>query len=205
MIRNEIIISLSPASPQFVGVWSPDCVHHNIIIPVPLSQSVIKCNFPSFQLERMVIPLRYSTHVQTRPGMGWDEKAPGCQTPVSWLVTWDASVTRTLSLCHVITSPATRFRLSRVTETQLRSGKWYLSIMGHGTDWGWSSGNALQIGGTMPGLPGHHYTIINSMSLCEEIWIMEMASHPSLLTAPWCVLRVPPRPIMTVMTSDQYY
>ena len=111
------------------------------------------------------------------------------QTPVSWLVTWAASVTRTLSLCHVITGPQPASVSAPVTETQLRSGKWYLSIMGHGTDRG--SGNALQIGGTMPGLARHHYTIINLMSLCEEIWIIEMASHLSLLTAPRCVLRVP--------------
>ena len=163
-----------------------------LFITILLFWSVIKCNFPSFLLDRIQSALSSYTCMfrpdrKTNLHVMFPRVRP--QTPVSWLVTWAASVTRTLSLCHVITGPQPASVSAPVTETQLRSGKWYLSIMGHGTDRG--SGNALQIGGTMPGLARHHYTIINLMSLCEEIWIIEMASHLSLLTAPWCVLRVP--------------
>ena len=40
---------------QFVGVWS--YVDHDIIIiPVPLSQTEIKDNFPPFQLDKITVP-----------------------------------------------------------------------------------------------------------------------------------------------------
>ena len=165
MIRNEIIISLSPASPQFVGVWSPDCVHHIIIIPVPLSQAVIKRNFPSFQLERIVIPVCYNTHVQTRDGVG--RKGSWMSEP--GFVTRDMrrirhSDTQSLSRDHKPRNPLPSQPCHGDT-TQIRE----MIFINHGTWTDWGSGNALQIGGTMPGLPGHHYTIINSMSLCGEI------------------------------------
>lgn len=180
-----------------------------LFVTILLFRSVIKCHFPSFQLDRMRFRfsvIHHHRYVQTRDTVGrktslharflcvrprcrdsWHETHPSLGHSVS--VTWSqapqpASVS---APCHGDT-------------TQVRE----MIFINHGT-WDSGSGNGLQIEGTMPGLARHHYTIINLMSLCEEIWIIEMASHLSLLTAPWCVLRVPPHPGMTVMTSDQYY
>ena len=129
---------------------------------------------------------------QSRPGILSIEKQAcmlGSRVSDPSFVTRDMSRirhsdTQSLSRDH---RPRTRFRLSPMSRRH---------NSGPGNDiyqsWDWGSGNALQIEGTMPGLARHHYTIINLMSLCEEIWIIEMASHLSLLTAPRCVLRVPP-------------
>ena len=102
-------------------------VHQNIIIPVPLSQAVIKCNFPSFQLERIVIPVCYNTHVQTRDGSWMSE--PGFVTRDMRRIRH--SDTQSLSRDHKPRNPLPSQPCHGDT-TQLRSGKWYLSIMGHG-------------------------------------------------------------------------
>lgn len=112
-----------------------------LFVTILLFRSVIKCHFPSFQLDRMQFRfsvIHHHRYVQTRDTVGrktnlharflcvrprcrdsWHETHPSLGHSVS--VTWSqAPQPASVSAPHV-------------TETQLRSGKWYLSITGHGT------------------------------------------------------------------------
>ena len=138
-----------------------------LFITILLFRSVIKCNFPSFQLGR--IQFRYIIHMsrQSRPGILSIEKQAcmlGSRVSDPSFVTRDMSRIRHSDTQSLSRDHRPRFRLSPMSRRH---------NSGPGNDiyqsWDWGSGNALQIEGTMPGLARHHYTIINLMSLCEEI------------------------------------